>query len=32
MEKILEAIDARHARAGENPAGQPVEASPKGRG
>ncbi len=31
MEKILEAIDARHARAGAKPAGQPVEASPKGR-
>jgi len=31
MEKILEAIDARHARAGAKPSGQPVEASPKGR-
>ena len=31
MEKILEAIDARHPRAGAKPAGQPVEASPKGR-
>ena len=32
MEKILEAIDSRHARAAAKPAGQPVEASPKGRG
>jgi UDP-N-acetylmuramoyl-tripeptide--D-alanyl-D-alanine ligase len=32
MEKILEAIDGRHARAAAKPAAQPLETSPKGRG
>ncbi len=32
MEKILEAIDAKHARLAAKPAEQPVETSPKGRG
>jgi UDP-N-acetylmuramoyl-tripeptide--D-alanyl-D-alanine ligase len=32
MEKILEAIEARHSRVVAIPAAQPLEASPKGRG
>ncbi len=32
MEKILEAIEARHARAAARPPAQPLETSPKGRG